>query len=349
MFQNIKSDIIYYKTNTDFELEFNLCGCCRMRLLTDKAPDRKTMVHSLARAVSRSRIIIVIGSLFGEEGVLNIVANAIGSTLVAADNKAYGIESNEEIEIIKGATPLVTPEGYFGGCIIESGPQTMILLSDSKSIRKTIMTNLIHPYIEELYALESQEKEIPEVQETAEAPEAEDIPETQEQTEVQEVTEPADLTEENEELISDNTEIAEEVTAENTEETVEQEIQPAEEHNENESEEDEDISFEAESQDEPEEQTPRFNRYPSRKRQTYLFTEDLGEDDEDYDDPYSFEDDIRSKSPRKGLTLKPVMLAVMIILLITLAVLCYCIFYVPSREGVTATAYLQEIYNTLFG
>ena len=52
MFQNVKVDIIYYKTNTDFEMEFNLCGCCRMRLLTDKSPDRKTAVHSLARAVS---------------------------------------------------------------------------------------------------------------------------------------------------------------------------------------------------------------------------------------------------------------------------------------------------------
>ena len=38
----MKVDVIYYKTNTDFEMEFNLCGCCRMRLLTDKAPDRKT-------------------------------------------------------------------------------------------------------------------------------------------------------------------------------------------------------------------------------------------------------------------------------------------------------------------
>ena len=30
MFQNLKVDVIYYKTNTDFEMEFNLCGCCRM-------------------------------------------------------------------------------------------------------------------------------------------------------------------------------------------------------------------------------------------------------------------------------------------------------------------------------
>ena len=40
MFQNLKVDVIYYKTNSDFEMEFNLCGCCRMRLLSDKTPDK---------------------------------------------------------------------------------------------------------------------------------------------------------------------------------------------------------------------------------------------------------------------------------------------------------------------
>ena len=33
---NLKVDIIYYKTSSDFELEFNLTGCCRMRLFKDK-------------------------------------------------------------------------------------------------------------------------------------------------------------------------------------------------------------------------------------------------------------------------------------------------------------------------
>lgn len=158
MFQNIKVDIIYYKTATDFEMEFNLCGCCRMRLLTDKAPDRKSMVHNLARAVSRSRVIIIVGSLFGDEGVLSTVAGAIGKPLSPIDNKLYGISEDGEISIISGATPLVTPDGYFGGCIIESGPQSMILLSDSKSVRKTIMSTLIHPYIEELCATELKAK-----------------------------------------------------------------------------------------------------------------------------------------------------------------------------------------------
>ncbi len=151
MFENIKTDIIYFKSNTDFELEFNLCGCCKMRLLTTKAPDKKTFVHSLARAISRSQVAIVIGSLFSEEGIINLTTNAIGSSLVTVDNSEYGIEANQNIQIIKDSLPLVTPEGYFGGCIIESGPQTIILLTENKNIRKTIMHNLIHPYFQELY------------------------------------------------------------------------------------------------------------------------------------------------------------------------------------------------------
>ena len=96
MLQNIKVDIIYYNTNTDFEMEFNLCGCCRMRLLTDKVPDKKTMVHSLARAVSRSRVIIIVGNLFGESGVTEIAAKAIGGNVSLADNKTYGISGDED-------------------------------------------------------------------------------------------------------------------------------------------------------------------------------------------------------------------------------------------------------------
>ena len=111
MFHNIRVDVIYYKTNTDFEMEFNLCGCCRMRLLTDKAADRKIMVQSLARAVSRSKIIISVGPLFGEEGVISTVANAIGKELEVVSNKKFGINTASEIKVIEGAVPLVTPDG----------------------------------------------------------------------------------------------------------------------------------------------------------------------------------------------------------------------------------------------
>ncbi len=150
MVQNLKVDIIYHSTPSDFEMEFNLCGCCRMRLLNDKTSDKKSFIKSLSRAVSRSRIIIACGPLFGDNGLINTVATAIGSGTSLCDNYTYGIKSEEAIKIIRGSTPLVTADGYFGGCIIESGPQTIILLTENRNFRKSIMQNLIHPYVEEI-------------------------------------------------------------------------------------------------------------------------------------------------------------------------------------------------------
>ena len=37
-----------------------------------------------------------------------------------------------------------------------------------------------------------------------------------------------------------------------------------------------------------------------------------------------------------------------LILLITVAVLCVCIFYIPTKAGTTPTAYLQDIFETIF-
>lgn len=150
MIQNIKVDVIYYKCPTDFEMEFNLCGCCRMRMLTDKAGDRSDLIRSLSRAVSRSRVIICSGPLFEAEGLIKSVAAAIGKSLERVNSAAYGIRTSSDIEVIKGSMPLVTADGMFGGCIIESGPQSIVILTESRSIRKALMGSLIHPYIEEL-------------------------------------------------------------------------------------------------------------------------------------------------------------------------------------------------------
>lgn len=175
MVQNLKVDIIYHLTASDFEMEFNLCGCCRMRLLSDKTTDKKSFVKALARDVARSRVIMVCGPLFGADGIISTVATAIGNGTAVCDNKTYGINGNEQIHIINGSTPLVTPDGYFGGCIIESGPQTIILLTENKAFRKSIMQNLIHPYIEEISFIPSKTAPLsPTVEEAVTAPVADD-------------------------------------------------------------------------------------------------------------------------------------------------------------------------------
>lgn len=150
MQQNIKVDMVYYRTPSDFEMEFNLCGCCHMRLLSEKAQDRQSLVRALAKAVSRSRIIIACGPLFDKEGLVSVISTAIGTETQRIDNQAYGINSDGFTEIIKGSTPLVSPDGFFCGCIIESGPQSIIALSDNRDLRKQILKELIHPYIYEL-------------------------------------------------------------------------------------------------------------------------------------------------------------------------------------------------------
>ena len=378
MFQNLKVDIIYYKTNTDFEMEFNLCGCCRMRLLTDKTPDKKTMVHSLARAVSRSRVTIIVGNLFGEEGTISLAAGAMGNELTKADNKTYKIDSTAEIEIISGSTPLVTPEGYFGGCIIEKGPQTMILLTENKNVRKSVMKTLIHPYIEELCAIELKEKAAesffePEVEVTLEKT----IPELQPQVEITGENE-AEVLEDNlgeENITEDETEEIDEPTDETLPEDIE--IQAEDEaydyvtvDDEEEYEEDMDLVTEDDYEEIEMESidsdlfTAEDDDYElvnsdllfdengislkefKRRNEAYYTDEDnvdglLAEDDDDYDD------DDNNFIPN-GIYNIPIIF-ISILLFILLIVLCYTLFYVPSKSGILPTAYVKEIFDTLFG
>lgn len=324
MFHNLKADIIYYKTATDFELEFNLCGCCRMRLLSDKTEDKKSFVHSLARAVSRSSVILIAGPLFGEEGTIKTVADAINTTTEPTDNNTYNISSEQEIEIIKDSVPLVTNEGYFGGCIIESGPQTMILLTDNKSVRKTIMQTLIHPYISELYANSDNHTQgiiAPEVSEP-------------EQTEAEEITE-----EVTEEITTEDIETEEETAQPEAVETQEDTIQNQLE-----------LQIDTTPDDETEEvfdDTQEtidlfFEPSESHRHNTELYDDQyvLNYDDED-------DSDYKPKKPNKNV-LSICILVISIVLLLVLAVLCYSIFFVPAQSGISPVDNLKEIYNIMF-
>ncbi len=156
MVKNIKVDLIYYTIGTDFEMEFNLCGCCRMRLLTDTVSNRNEFSKSLARGVSRSNIVIACGPIFGEKGLVSTVAKVTNIGTQTIDNRKYGIEEENEIKVLKGSTPLVTSDGTFCGCIIENGPQVIILLTESKSLRKRVMKELVHPYISQWSFIASQ-------------------------------------------------------------------------------------------------------------------------------------------------------------------------------------------------
>ena len=335
MYQNLKVDIIYYNTNTDFELEFNLCGCCRMRLLTDKASEQKSLVHMLARGVSRSRIIIVIGSLFGDNGIINLVSSAIGTSLETADNAAYGISGNDEISVLKGSTPLVTSEGYFGGCIIESGPQTMILLTENKSIRKTIMNTLIHPYVEELSAVALKEKAAS-VQMAEIKPEAEPITETAEvayeepTADFENAEQPAEEIDAEEIPISDDAEDEENFDDVQTSDG---------------------MVFTADGADNNDDGKPADNSQlfveagvGDYTQKSYYTGNDYNADVEDF----VFNKPQNISSRKSKINLNVLLLVITVILLIAVAAICFCVFYIPAKNDISAAEYIHDIFKTLF-
>lgn len=152
--QNMKVDIVYYVIPADFEMEFNLNGCCPMRQLKTLTYSKKEYVEGLARAVSRSKIIIACGPIYGNDGLIKMTAKATHRPCEIINNADFGIAQDQNVEIIEESVPLVTSSGLFGGIIIESGPQTLIILSENKEIRKNIMQNLIHQYVREISILE---------------------------------------------------------------------------------------------------------------------------------------------------------------------------------------------------
>lgn len=312
MFQNFKTDIIYYNTLTDFELEFNLCGCCsRMRLLNDKCSDKKTLLLSLSRAVSRSRVVIVTAPIFSDENIVSTIASAIGKEMEIINNEDFNIVSDAEISIIKGALPLVTSDGIFGGCIIESGPQSLIIITDNKPVRKSLMKNLIHPYIEEIYALE--------VTSRHSAP-----------TEEQPLEEIAD---EGDQLIT-------EPDLQEDEPETEAEVHPDPDEAQTE------IILESVPDDSPayysEEFEDLYTETEPKKRK---------KDTSDQDDSYYYEGDYYTEETpkKKSPVLNRWLLIISIIVLLAIAVLCFSIFYVPSTEGVSPAAYVKDVFDTMFG
>ncbi len=312
MLENFKTDIIYYDTASDFELEFNLCGCCRMRLFNDKCNDKKSLLLSLSRAVSRSRVIIVTASLFGEFDIFKTVATAIGSQTETVDNNQYGITSDAEITVIKGSLPLVTEDGIFGGCIIESGPQSLIVLTDNQAVRKTLMKTLIHPYIKEI---------------------ASGNDDSTTNTEI--ITEPEESqidTHEAEENIVD--------TEENTL------ITHGEYHNDNQ------YDFPVDDTLITEQELPTADKDDdtdfSEESEPLLIDNVVYEPD--LEDDFSFESEDYYSEERKEKTsaFNIWMLVISIILLLGLAVLCFCIFYVPTKAGMSPALYLKDVFDTMF-
>lgn len=215
MIQNLKIDIIYYDTPSDFEFEFNLGGCCHSRVLNSKTSSPKEMIGCLSKAVSRSRVILIIGKLDGSDGLYSLISKAISLPLSEVNAEEYGIVKGTNTTVIANSLPLISTDGLLAGCIIESGPQSIILLPDAKSLRKDIAENLIFQYItavsrtpdtESILTSDSDENEVIDNQ-----PNVVDMDNDEEITEEQ-------ITEKAEEISDTENEIQEELFSEENEE-----------------------------------------------------------------------------------------------------------------------------------
>lgn len=362
MQQNIKVDVIYYLSPSDFEMEFNLCGCCHMRLLNEKTRDRKELVKALAKAVSRSKIMILCGPLFDDNGLINIVSTAIGKSTEIINNAEFGINYDDKINIIEGSIPLVTPDGIFGGCIIESGPQAIVVLSENKSVRKTIMNNLIHQYIYELSLLPEDA-----LTHTDESEESDEV--TQDQSEIKEEQDNNDTEYEDISSVSDESCKTDEPEAE---ESCEQELIEDCQEDEEETEQPEDLEdledLEVEQLQEVEENCEQPQKTEESHEQVqdiemfinphrmspkkvtdyaknYVPSEKDGlfiaEEDYEYDYDIDDEDENFHSLPKRNLSI----ILILILLSLIIVVLLYLMVYIPYSKGIDYATYIEQIFG----
>ena len=155
MIPNLKVDIIYYKTQSDFELEFNLSGYCRMRIFKSSAETPEELLNCLAKDLDRSRIILVVTDVLSEDSGVKIISDGVGLGLAPVDKETFKIQNTEEILVPNNAVPLVSKSGVYGGCIAESGVQSIIMVTDNRALRHDIMKTLVHQYIFDIAQVEA--------------------------------------------------------------------------------------------------------------------------------------------------------------------------------------------------
>lgn len=206
---NIKLEIIYYETESDAMLEFGLQGNFALRILSARVNNAVELVAALKKASLRNEFIVVVGG-FENNAIAGVIAKAIGRAEVPVSQYEPGAEGNEII-VPEGAIPLVNDDGAVCGAVIESGYQSILLLSGEKARRDAVLRPLLLPYLTERYkeihglhfnvAEQADEELKPEaevtqseesLQQEAEAALSEEILQPEEETpvEIPEITEP---------------------------------------------------------------------------------------------------------------------------------------------------------------
>ncbi len=340
MLKNLKIDIIYYNTPSDFEFEFNLGGYCRCRILNAKCATLKETINKLALAVTRSTVVIIVGKLLGENGFVAPVAKSIGKNLAPVDHRKFHITNPEPISLIEGSLPLVTSNGDFGGCIIESGPQSIVMLTDDKPLRDKISNKLLSFYLTSLSRIPEEDIEIINKENTVEEIKEEiEEPEVIEQPVIKE-----DAIEDKAEEVAE--EIIEEPAVETLEETTSEE---AKEEIEcpfiditSDEEEMVDIFSGAESEDNDE----IFLINETEEKDNSSYFEDSDNSglifDNDFEETETEEESYRPA--KKNSTLSTVLLILVIVLLLAVGALLYFLVYLPGLDGINTLDYIKEVF-----
>lgn len=336
MLKNLKIDIIYYNTPSDFEFEFNLGGYCRCRILNAKCATLKETINKLALAVTRSTVVIIVGKLLGENGFVAPVAKSIGKNLAPVDHRKFHITNPEPISLIEGSLPLVTSSGDFGGCIIESGPQSIVMLTDEKQLRDKISSELLSFYLTSLSRMPEEDIEILNKENTVkeeviEEPEVIEQPVIEEEIVETKAEEPA-------EVIIDKPEVEtpEETTNQETEEEIESPFIDIASHEEDSV----DIFSGAEKEDEI------FLIDATEEKDNSSYFEDSDDSDLIFDNDFE-ETDTEEETYRpakKNSTLSTVLLILVIVLLLAVGALLYFLVYLPGLDGINTLDYIKEVF-----
>lgn len=151
---DVRIEIIYFKQSSDIKLEFGLSSDYPIRLLTARANNEVEFIKRLKTASLRSPIIITVGGF--EDGDIylpEIIAKATNLELTPTDCGKYKTENSKTVMLPEGAVPIIYADGSFNGCVIESGPQSIIMLPEDDTNRLKLLKELIVPYISEHYRI----------------------------------------------------------------------------------------------------------------------------------------------------------------------------------------------------
>lgn len=146
---NIKLEIVYYAAESDPALEFGMRGNFSVRVLSSHVATPTELIAALKKASVRNEFIVVVGG-FENSAVVGLIARSIGRELVLASQHS-DTQPGEQLLIPADAIPLVADNDEVCGAVIESGYQSIILLSGQKERRDRVIKPLLLPYLNERY------------------------------------------------------------------------------------------------------------------------------------------------------------------------------------------------------